>query len=325
MVDAVRNLRTAERYLLAPPLPARFGAAEVAVIDISTKGARFRHAKPLETGSKAVLQLLLDGKPPVLLETAIVWTQADSQQPGRFVSGARTYAAAELTANLLTHLQAAKRTTRMEESRQTDRFFIAPALDGIFGGELVKIEDLSARGARIATHERLAIGTELPLRFAIPQIAIDVNATVRWSGVRAVGDALSFRAGLSIAEKAEQLRLAIGVLSEENRALIDTHSLRLKLKIIRARARQLAPSYQAIEAAGIPAEQYLLIQGVREELRLNPDEAMHWYRRARISIADPATRTVAPSIASHPDALAVWEYLDRSVDPTIVSRAFELP
>jgi hypothetical protein len=109
-----------------------------------------------------------------------------------------------------------------------------------------------------------------------------------------------------------------------NRAALDMHSLRLKLKVLRARARQLAASGAKIDAAGSPAEQYLLIQGVREELRLNPDEAMHWYRRARMVIADPATRALAPSIAHHPDALAVWEYLDRSVDPSIVSRAFEL-
>jgi hypothetical protein len=64
---------------------------------------------------------------------------------------------------------------------------------------------------------------------------------------------------------------------------------------------------------------------VREELRLNPDEAMHWYRRARLIINDPTTRALAPPIAHHPDALAVWEYLDRSVDPSIVGRAFELP
>jgi hypothetical protein len=49
---------------------------------------------------------------------------------------------------------------------------------------------------------------------------------------------------------------------------------------------------------------------------------MHWYRRARILINDPATRALP--IANHPDALAVWEYLDRTVDPSIVGRAFEL-
>jgi len=105
---------------------------------------------------------------------------------------------------------------------------------------------------------------------------------------------------------------------------LDTKSLRLKLKIMRARARQIAPALGAIEMSGIAAEQYLLIQGVREELRLNPEEAFHWYRRARISIADPTTRSLAPPIADHPDALAVWEYLDRSIDPTIVGRAFAL-
>jgi hypothetical protein len=87
----------------------------------------------------------------------------------------------------------------------------------------------------------------------------------------------------------------------------------------------LAPSYSSLEESGVPAEQYLLIQGVREELRLNPEEALHWYRRARLVINDPATREVAPPIANHPDALAVWEYLDRSVDPTVVGRAFDLP
>jgi hypothetical protein len=154
-----------------------------------------------------------------------------------------------------------------------------------------------------------------------------VPGQIVWTSLKAItGGALRVhRAGLLIPEKAELLRLAIARLCETNRAALDTHSLRLKLKILRARARQLAPQYPQIEAAGIPAEQYLLIQGVREELRHNPEEAMHWYRRARMIINDPATRAAAPPIAGHPDALAVWEYLDRSVDPSIVSRAFELP
>ena len=109
-----------------------------------------------------------------------------------------------------------------------------------------------------------------------------------------------------------------------NRAALDTQSLRLKLKIMRARARQLAPQYRELETTGIPAEQYLLIQGVREELRLNTDAALHWYRRARFTIADPASRAAAYPIADHPDALAVWEYLDRSVDASISGRMFEL-
>ena len=153
---------------------------------------------------------------------------------------------------------------------------------------------------------------------------LEVAATVVWSAVKGL-DPSRYRSGVVIGEKAELLRLAIGQLCESGRASLDTHSLSLKLKIIRARARQLAPVYRTVEASGVPAEQFLLIQGVREELRLNPDEAMHWYRRARVTIADPATRAAAPAIADHPDALAVWEYLDRSIDPSIIGRTFALP
>ncbi|HET8772217.1 MAG TPA: PilZ domain-containing protein [Thermoanaerobaculia bacterium] len=327
MHESSRNLRTAERFLLAPPLAATFGAAPVAVCDISEKGARFRHDRALEAGAKSVLQIAAAGA-PVSLEAIVVWTQPDAQFVGKFLSGVRTYAPADVVQSLLAHLQTSKRSHRIEELRSTDRFYVAPSLDGMFGGREVRIEDLSARGARIVAGMEPRRASSAALQFVVPSsdIEVVVNAQVAWTSLKAITGATrkSYRAGLFIAEKAELMRLAIGRLCEMNRAALDMHSLRLKLKVLRARARQLAPSYPQIEAAGIPAEQYLLIQGVREELRLNPDEAVHWYRRARLIIADPATRDLAPSIAHHPDALAVWEYLDRSVDPSIVSRAFEL-
>ncbi len=326
---AARNLRTAERYLLVPPLAANFGAANVAVCDISAQGARFRHDRPLETGSKSVLNLPLDGRPsPVSLEAVIIWTHTESGAPGQFVSGVRTYGPQDVVDNLLGHLQTSRRSNRIQELRSSDRFFLTPAMAGRFGEHEVRIENLSAHGARVILPVQLERETVAPLCYRVQQSDLDVvvTAQVVWSGVKAMTtSATSYRAGLVITERPELIRLAIGQLCEIDRASLDTKSLRLKLKILRARARQLAPSYAAIEASGIPAEQYLLIEGVREELRLNPEEAMHWYRRARVTIADPATSMIARPIANHPDALAVWEYLDRSVDPTIVGRAFQLP
>lgn len=327
MYESSRNLRTAERFLLAPPLAATFGAAPVAVCDISARGARFRHDRALEAGAKSVLQIA-SGAAPVSLEATVVWTQPDPAFVGKFLSGVRTYGSSEAMQSLLAHLQTSQRTQRIEELRSTDRFYVVPPLEAMFGGRPVLIEDLSARGARIEAPMEPRRASAAALEFAVPSsdIEVIVNAQVVWTSLKAITGASQkrFRAGLLIAEKADLMRLAIGRLCEMSRAALDMHSLRLKLKVLRARARQLATSYPQIEAAGIPAEQYLLIQGVREELRLNPDEAMHWYRRARLIIADPATREVAPSIAHHPDALAVWEYLDRSVDASIVSRAFEL-
>ncbi|MCU1349955.1 MAG: hypothetical protein JWO56_2985, partial [Acidobacteria bacterium] len=82
-----RSLRTAERFLLAPPMPAHFGGAAVSICDISAKGARFQHERPLEMGAKSILKLPLEGRPsPVSLEAVVVWTKSDGR-PGRYVSG----------------------------------------------------------------------------------------------------------------------------------------------------------------------------------------------------------------------------------------------
>ncbi|HUJ14570.1 MAG TPA: PilZ domain-containing protein [Thermoanaerobaculia bacterium] len=322
--SAARNLRTTERFLIDPPLSAQFGSSVVFVCDISLKGARFTHAHPLEMGSKSILRMVVEGRPsPVALEAVIVWTQPEGTSAGKFVSGARTYAAPEHVALLLRTLHAAGRTTRIEELRGSDRFFLKPNLAARWNSERVTVEDLCARGARIGVAQKLDAGTAGVLRLEEP-VDVEVKTHVVWSSVEAV-DPLKHRAGLAIENKGEQVRLAIGRLSESGRATLDTQSLGLKLKIIRARARQMAPSHRDVESSGVPAEQYILVQCVREELRLNPEEAMHWYRKARLLIKDPKTKSTAPAIADHPDALAVWEYLDRSVDPSIIGRMFQLP
>ena len=320
--SAARNLRANERYLIAPPLPGQYGSAAVLVRDISAKGARFTHAQFLETGSKAMLRVSL-GARSFTLEALVVWTEADPEFTGRMVSGAKTYAAPEVVDSLLRSLQAANRTTRIEELRSSDRFQVHPAIEARWNNETVLLEDLCARGARIGSKALLPSGTSGVLRLSKP-VDIEVKSRVIWSSVKAL-DPLKHRAGLTVDGKGDQMRLAIGSLSESGRATLDTRSLALKLKIIRARARQLAPSHRDVESSGVPAEQYILVQSVREELRLNPEEALHWYRRARLLIQNPDTKSSAPAIADHPDALAVWEYLDRSIDPSIIGRTFQLP
>lgn len=322
--SAARNLRTTERFLIEPALSAQFGSAAVFVCDISVKGARFSHAHALEMGNKAMLRLTIEGRPSAIaLEAVIVWTQPDPTHSGRFMSGVRTYAPPEIVSTLLRTLQAANRATRIEELRSSDRFTIKPNLDAQWNSERVSVEDLCARGARIFSTARLNAGTTGVLHLTVP-VDVEVKTRVVWSSVKAV-DPLKHRAGLTVDGKGDQMRMAIGRLSESGRATLDTQSLGLKVKIIRARARQLAPSHRDVERSGVPAEQYILIQCVREELRLNPEEAMHWYRRARTLINDPKTKSSAPPICDHPDALAVWEYLDRSIDPSIIGRTFQLP
>ncbi len=329
MQAGARSLRTVERFLLAPPLSANFLSTPVSVCDISARGARFRHDKPLETGKKGVLKLPMEGRlSPLSIEAVVVWSQADSGAPGRYVSGVRTYGSPEVIAALIAQLQTSKRSNRIEELRSTERFFVMPSLESHFGAAIANLENLCVRGARVETLAEPKKGETDTLMFRVPgsDLEVKVPGQVIWTALKAISgsDQKSYRAGLHITSKPELMRLAIGLLCETGQATIDTQSLALKLKIMRARARQFAPSYKSIESSGVPAEQYLLIQGVREELRLNPEEAMHWYRRARLIINDPKTRAIAPGIFDHPDALAVWEYLDRTVDPSMIGRAFNL-
>lgn len=321
---SARNLRTVERFLLAPPLPADFSGVGVSISDISARGARFRHDVPLDGGHKGVFKIPIEGRQPLALEAVVVWSQSDSSGGARFVSGVRTYGSPEAVQGLIQHLQQSNRSNRIEELRASDRFFVKPMIDSTFDGHLVKIENLSARGAGIVATSELGRGETAPLTLSVEGTQLEVPAKVCWVAVKAITGAatLAWRAGLTIGDKHEKVRLAIAHLSEKGAAVLDTQSLGLKLKILRARARQFASSVPT--ASGVPPEQYLLVNGVREELRLNPEEAMHWYRRARLIINDPATKSTAPEIASHPDALAVWEYLDRSIDPTVVARALGL-
>ena len=203
MVDAARTLRTAERYLLE----------DIAVLYRA-------HSHSLEMGHKSVLRLTLDGRTaPLQLEAVVVWTQVDPIAPSRFVSGVRTYGAPDVVDGLLEQLQKGKRTTRIEELRRSDRFAMQQPLEGRFDGAPVTIEDLSVRGARIATTASVAAGARGTLSF----LTVEVSAQVAWSAIKAL-DPTTYRAGLAIAEKAELMRLAIGQLCESGQASLDTHS-----------------------------------------------------------------------------------------------------
>ena len=225
-----RNLRTGERFLLAPPLPGTFGGLPMAVCDISEQGLRFRHERALEAGTKSLLKLIVTGG-AVTVEAATVWSHADNSAPGQFVSGARMWGAPDVITALIKQLQVSQRVSRIEELRSTDRFYIAPTLDGTFDGQPVLIEDLSARGARIEIFDEPSRGANGTLQFSVPKSEIEVSVAgqVVWTAVKTVtgGSARTWRAGLFINQKPELMRLAIGRLCEINRAALDLQSLRL--------------------------------------------------------------------------------------------------
>jgi hypothetical protein len=73
----------------------------------------------------------------------------------------------------------------------------------------------------------------------------------------------------------------------------------------------------------IPVDTQLLIEHARKQLLSDPMEAQRWYQRAKYAITQGTANIVGDAIRNREDVLAVWEYLERSVDISTIALVFE--
>lgn len=321
----------AERFLLLPPQEAEFGTLRVYIGDISVSGVRLRHGEPTEAGRKAKLRFRLDGAASSInVEGEVVWTQsslsADLNQ--RHVSGVRFHEDGELVERVVDRLSKSGRCHRVRERRLSDRFLLEHALDGEYGEVgAVRVLDLASKGARFETANRVEIGQRGVFRFPIPKSAFEIRAVAEtvWCRLRALWgpDEFRYHVGIRITERPELVRLAIGQLTELKLAVKDTHSLKLKLKI--ARAEEVGPAVEVdtLEDSLPGSEYFQLVQSVRTLLSIPTDDSRYWHDLAVATAATEDIRSMTGPITGKLEQVAVWEYLDRTIDPSIVALAFE--
>jgi len=106
-------------------------------------------------------------------------------------------------------------------------------------------------------------------------------------------------------------------------AIKDTHSLKLKLKI--AKAEEVGPAIEVdtVEDSLPGSEYFQLVQSVRALLEIPTEDTRYWHDLAVRTAATEDIRSRTGPITGKLDQLAVWEYLDRTIDPSIVAFAFE--
>ncbi|HUO84248.1 MAG TPA: PilZ domain-containing protein [Thermoanaerobaculia bacterium] len=322
--EASLRPRGSERHLLVPAVDGSFGEVGVALKDLSTSGARLRSNHPLEAGSKSVLQFdATQSIGPVSLEALVVWSQpvTGPEESGRYVSGVKLFGEPGLVGRVIESFGRKQLSVPIEECRRSARFVFPRTVPGEFGAHgTVRIEDLSSRGARIETSRPSAPGTRSRLRYVVPEWPCDVSveAEVIWCHLKAVwsDDENRYSVGLRVTERRELQRAAIGRFIDLGMASQETRSLRLKQRIQALEVRHQEPL-----AVG-EGDRRPLIDAVRRELERNGAARERWNAKAQTTAAEPSIRGFAGPIAGNLDALAVWEYLDRTVDPTLVSRAF---
>jgi len=66
-----------------------------------------------------------------------------------------------------------------------------------------------------------------------------------------------------------------------------------------------------------------MIEHARKQLLSDPNEAQRWYQRAKYAITQGNTNIAADWIRNREDVLAVWEYLERSVEISTIAIVFE--
>lgn len=321
----------AERFLLLPPVEATYGAAAVTIGDISSSGVRLRHGNEIASGAKSMLRFKLPGAvTPVALEGEVVWTQsslsADLRE--RYVSGVRLHAGLDTVDRVIRRLHDLGRSHQVQDRRFSDRFVLHQTLTGEFDSlGAVRVLDLATKGARLETREKLDPGASATFSFPIPKSAFEVKAQaeVVWSRLCAIWgpDDYRFHAGVRIVERPELVRLAIGQLSELRLAVKDTQSLKLKLKIARALDAGPEVGHETVQDSLPGSEYFPLLQAVRGYLKANEDEGREWKATAEESARAADIRAVAGPIREHVEALAVWEYLERTIDPSLIALAFE--
>jgi hypothetical protein len=319
----IADARSSERHLVTRPLDCRFGATAAMLTDISVTGIRLCHCGSLDPGTKQVVEFESPGGRVISFEAAVVWSHPlKNQICGDHASGLTLYADADEVWAVIEDLLQSGLTSRVGESRRANRFRLQRVLNATLGEREVGISDLSSGGARLDSPERLEPGQRHELSFELPKSELTLTVTVEvvWSHLTAIWSENENRysSGVRAVGNPAMMRAAIGHLADLQYAEKDLRSLTVKSRIERLGAAA-APSG---DLDGESGGRISLVRMVRERLQHQDEDSVRWMVLAEESSRHPQIRGLAGPIATDMEALAVWEFLDRRIDPSLVLLGF---
>lgn len=208
--------------------------------------------------------------------------------------------------------------------RSSERWMLLESIAGTFGNAEVMLLNVAEQGVQVEHAQPLRIATRARLRFRRGEIAANVAGMLVWSHLsKTPNDAgkYLYHSGMRIEPDGDDFARVVAALAAQRLLRHDAESMEKKRQ--RTRERELAPKpvMTYLRPPEISADHVLLVQHARERLRAHPDEALKWYNRARFVTEDEAQ--VPAEIPYREEALAVWEYLERTVPVSDIVRVFE--
>jgi hypothetical protein len=217
----------------------------------------------------------------------------------------------------------------INDIRAAERFRTAEQLPGSFGSASVALIDVSACGAQIEHAQPLRLGTRGRFWFRRGQVGASVQALTVWSHLSRTPNAQGkylYHSGLKLEALNSDYERALQELLEHGVITPDRDSLERKRKrdierIAEARTRPVMKFLNP--EIDVPTDQQLLIEHARKRLLSNPEEAQRWRQRAKYAITQGTVNIATDSIRDRQDVLAVWEYLERSIEISTIITVFE--
>ncbi len=216
------------------------------------------------------------------------------------------------------------------ELRATERFTAAEPLKGNFGVASITIVNIGETGAQIEHPQPLRLATRARLAFKRGDNAFAAYGVLLWSHLsKRPNDKgkLLYRSGIRFEDDDADFPKIIDTLLSHGVVQNDPDSLeRKRQRLAERKAERSGRTMRQVRnlpQIDVSADQILLIQHARDRLRAHPDEAMKWYNRAKYSITQ-SSEPIAADLYHRDEVLAVWEYLERTVDLAVIARVFDL-
>jgi hypothetical protein len=217
----------------------------------------------------------------------------------------------------------------VSELRGTERYVFAEAVEGRFGSTDVTLLNASTRGAQVAHAQPIRLGTTARLWFKRGDVSVSVQALSIWSHLSKTPNEKGkylYSTGLRIEHQASEYETALQALLDREVISPDPESLDRKRKkeLAKIAERNGRPIVKLLRPeVDIPPDTQLLIEHARKQLLADPNEAQRWYQRAKYAITHGGANIATDAIRNREDVLAVWEYLERSVDISTIAIVFE--
>lgn len=212
------------------------------------------------------------------------------------------------------------------ESRQEERYAVNGRVEGNLAGIEVVLVDIGLHGAQLKHASPIKLGSsgKLALRIEGSEEKFEVPAHVVWSRLATKATPAGERpyfTGARLDDKDGRMASLIGRLLNMSLVKPDKESIDRKKKALEEKQRskqQPGIKFFGARAPRVPDDVILLVRQTRQRLQANPAENVKWLNRAKYSLDEAGVQ-----IHHRDDVLAVWEYLERSIELDIIARVLD--